>query len=165
MVAQPVPPVAGDTADTTFWTAEVYDKWVNLYAAWTSYTPTWSTSNATQPAIGNGTLTGAYRPIGKTVFFRIRFVAGSTTTFGDGLWSFSLPSGYPPTAVQSAPGIAIGPSSARYPIGCYLTGTNGVYRMPVNGTGGIRTNTGSTDVPFEWGNGHQIIIAGVYEAA
>ncbi|TQS29124.1 hypothetical protein [Microbispora sp. KK1-11] len=165
-MAGPVIPAAGLLEDKTFWDAEVYQKWVDLYAGWTAYTPTWSTSNATQPSVGNGTLTGAYRAVGKTVFFRLRFQAGSTTTFGDGLWSFSLPVGYAPTAVQAAPGVAIGPSSARYPIGCYLTSGNGVYRMPVNGSGGIRTNLGATvDVPFEWGSGHQIIIAGVYEAS
>lgn len=162
----PVPPSAGQLADDVFWDAEIYDKWTDFYAGWTSYTPVWSTHNTTQPSIGNGTLQGAYKAVGKTVFFRIRFVAGSSTTFGDGLWGFSLPAGYAPTAVQAAPGLAVGPSSARYPFTCYLTSGNGVYRMPINGTGGIRTNIRPTnDIPFNWANGHQIMITGVYEAA
>jgi len=65
--------------------------------AWVSYTPTW-TASTTNPAIGNGTITGFYTQIGKTVTAVIEVVAGSTTTFGSGRYSFSLPSGLPTTS-------------------------------------------------------------------
>jgi hypothetical protein len=58
--------------------------------AWTSYTPQWTT-NGTQPVLGNGTLVGYYKLIGKTCFVRTKLVAGSTTTFGSGQFEFSLP--------------------------------------------------------------------------
>jgi hypothetical protein len=165
-VAAPRKPVAGDVADPAFWTAEVYDKWVAAYAAWTAYTPTWSTSNATQPAIGNGTLTGRYRAIGKTVWFSLRFIAGSSTTFGDGLWAFSLPVGYAPTAIQAASGVIVGSSSLRQPVAAWLSTGTGIFRiLTLAGSGGVRTNPLATDVPFEWGNGHQIYLGGVYEAS
>lgn len=57
---------------------------------WTAYTPLWSTTG-TPPAIGNGTLIGAYRQMGKTVLCRFYMLAGSTTTFGTGGWRFTLP--------------------------------------------------------------------------
>lgn len=164
-MAAPVRPRAGDLGDPAFWKAEVYDKFTDLYAGWTPYTPAWSCS-ITAPSLGNGTLTGRYKAIGKTVWFSLRFLAGSTTTFGDGLWAFTLP--IPPTAVQSAPGVAIGPSSNRWPLACWLSTGTGVFRMiPYGGTGGVRTiaSNPSTSVPFQWASGHQIILGGVYESS
>lgn len=61
-----------------------------LDAGWTAFTPTWTT-NGGAPSIGNGTLEGYYRKIGRTVNMIVRFVAGSTTNFGTGTSYFSLP--------------------------------------------------------------------------
>lgn len=163
-MAAPVSPTAGQLATDTFWDTENYDRWVALYAGWTSYTPTW-TMSVTNPSLGNGTLTGAYKAIGKTVEFRLRFVAGSTTTFGEGLWSFSLPSGYSPAAAQTTYGMAASAASARYVLAAYLTAADGVFRMAYGGTSGVRTNAGATDVPFEWSQNAQLILGGVYEAS
>jgi len=60
--------------------------------AWTAYTPTWA-SSAGSVAIGNGTLSGRYRKVGKTVDFVVALTAGSTTTYGTAgaFWSFGLP--------------------------------------------------------------------------
>ena len=55
-----------------------------------TYTPTW-TAATTNPSLGNGTLVGQYRRVGRHVFGTINFTAGSTTTFGTGSWSFGLP--------------------------------------------------------------------------
>lgn len=66
---------------------------VNGPAAWTTYTPAWTASAGT-PAIGNGSLTGAYYLIGRTMFFQIKLVAGTTTTFGTAgaYWGLGIPS-------------------------------------------------------------------------
>ena len=61
----------------------------SAFGTWTTYTPVWTASTA--PSIGNGTLTGSFKRIGKTCFLRVRWAAGSTTTFGTGAWLFSLP--------------------------------------------------------------------------
>jgi hypothetical protein len=58
---------------------------------WTTYTPTWTGSGGVQPSLGNGTLTGRWIANGKLVDAKLRFVAGSTTTYGDGFFRFSLP--------------------------------------------------------------------------
>ena len=60
-------------------------------AAWTTYTPVWASSGGTQPSIGNGTITGRYAYIGATIIGEIRLLFGSTTTRGDGDYSFTLP--------------------------------------------------------------------------
>jgi len=57
---------------------------------WQSYTPIW-TADTTNPAIGNGTLTGRYVVIGKLCTYVLGMIMGSTTTYGSGNWAFSLP--------------------------------------------------------------------------
>ena len=58
--------------------------------SWQSYTPEWTT-DSTQPTLGNGSLTGAYKVIGKTCFVRVRLYWGTTTNSGTGTFYFSLP--------------------------------------------------------------------------
>jgi hypothetical protein len=57
----------------------------------TSYTTTWGVASGTAPSLGNGTLTAVYSRIGNFVYFAINLVAGSTTTFGSGIYTFTLP--------------------------------------------------------------------------
>jgi len=59
-------------------------------AALTSYVPVWR-STGTQPALVNGTITGAYRRTGKHVNGIIELTIGSSTTFGTGTYYFDLP--------------------------------------------------------------------------
>lgn len=61
-----------------------------LVGAWTTYTPVW-TASTTNPVLGNGTLTGAWVQFGKTVHFRATLTPGSTTTYGAGAYSISIP--------------------------------------------------------------------------
>lgn len=58
--------------------------------AWTTFTPTW-TGSSSNPAIGDGTLLGYYRQIGKTVHCTVILKAGSTTTYGSGTFRFAAP--------------------------------------------------------------------------
>lgn len=55
-----------------------------------AFTLTW-TAAGTAPVLGNGTLTGTWSRQGRWNEFTINLVAGSTTTFGTGNWSFSVP--------------------------------------------------------------------------
>lgn len=82
--------VVGEVVSAAIMNQEIRDQFNSMFAAWTTYTPTW-TSTGTAPALGNGTLTGRYMKIGRTVIVQINLVAGSTTTFGTGNYSFSLP--------------------------------------------------------------------------
>ena len=54
--------------------------------AWTAYTPT-----LVGITLGNGSLSGKYIKIGRKVELCINFTAGSTTTFGGAVFTFSLP--------------------------------------------------------------------------
>ena len=59
-------------------------------STWSNYTPVWVASG-TQPVLNNGTITSRYIQQGKFVTYVGRLVAGSTTTFGTGNYSISLP--------------------------------------------------------------------------
>lgn len=56
----------------------------------TSYTPAWGCTG-TAPALGNGSLTGNYVQLGKFVQGSILLTVGSTSTFGTGLFTFTVP--------------------------------------------------------------------------
>ena len=59
---------------------------------WSAYTPLWTSSGVTQPAIGNGSITGRYVNIGATVMGEIRLLAGTSgLNPGSGTYYFSLP--------------------------------------------------------------------------
>jgi hypothetical protein len=63
---------------------------VSTVGAWTSWTPTWTSSGAAQPVNGDATRTGAYIQIGKLVIARIKLTMLQTPTT-DGNWRFSYP--------------------------------------------------------------------------
>lgn len=69
---------------------EIRDALTGIQAAWTAYTPAW-TAATTNPTLGNGTITGNYWQVGKTIHGRIVLTIGSTTTLGSGAYSFGLP--------------------------------------------------------------------------
>jgi len=55
-----------------------------------SFTTTWA-GTVSNPSLGNGALTTQYYVIGTLVYFTIRLIAGSTTTFGSCSWTFTVP--------------------------------------------------------------------------
>jgi hypothetical protein len=82
--------VVGEVVSATVLNQEIRDQFNSMFAAWTAYTPTW-TASTTTPVLGNGTLTGRYMKIGRTVICHINLTTGSTSTYGSGNHSFSLP--------------------------------------------------------------------------
>lgn len=131
--------------------------------AWQSYTPT--LANLT---LGNGTLTGKYCQIGKTVVGRISFVLGSTSAVGTSP-TFTLPV------------TAIGGYAGNEPLGTVFfydsgialyTGQLTLFSTTVvaitasAASGSYVTNAGITStVPFTWGTSDSILIEFMYEAA
>jgi len=135
--------------------------------AWTSYTPT-ITADGGGFALNNGTLTGRYKQIGKTVFFSLKFVFGSTTAAGTGHWNFSLPvTAYDSNFTFSA---AILDDSVAWYGGIgngNYTGSTSSFAVIIPGTSASVTTWASVGNggPFIWGTGDNITITGSYEAA
>ena len=155
----PVSPSVGQYIDKPFWDAEVYQRWVDLYGAWASYTPVWS-NDASAPVLGNGTLVGKYKQIGKTVHFYIRFNYGSTSSIPGGSgaspWYFSLPVTPAISTVAAARG---GATSGVYPLAAILLTTGRAWFTRHDGTAVNAT------VPTSWATGHLLVASGTYEAA
>jgi hypothetical protein len=150
--------------DTTFWTAEVYGRWVDVDSSWTSYSPTW-TGSSINPNIQNGSLTGAWKQWdgAKMAQVRILMVAGSNTTFGSGQWSFSLPSGLSPVTVNAVIHghlLDTSASSNRYAcVGMLNSSPSAVVsQIAVNGTAGV-----SSTIPFTWGDSDALVLGGTFE--
>lgn len=66
--------------------------WVMWDTQWRTYTPGWY-SSGTQPTLGNGSLTGKFRQVGKAIEVHLALITGSTTTYGSGQYYFSVPWG------------------------------------------------------------------------
>jgi hypothetical protein len=133
---------------------------------WTSYTPIW-TSSSINPAIGNGTITGAYQVIGKTCFVRGNIAMGSTTTFGTGEWYVSMPI----TAVNADAILMtvtlLDNGSAWY--NAIMAGARAGFNTKaaiqyVNIQNGTANDVNETQ-PFTWTNGDRFIWNGSYEIA
>ena len=121
---------------------------------WKAYTVLW-TASGTAPAVGNGTLEGAYLRNGNICFVSINLRIQSTTTGGSGTWFFSLPM---PTITT--------PSAMWSPMLAYAN----------RGSGGQQTATGllnlatnfyligggswGAGVPAAWGAGDFIYMQG-----
>lgn len=151
------PPLAGQRI-----TADMLE---DMVGQWTDYTVTW-TSSGTAPAIGNGTLTGRYCVIGDTVHFSIKLTGGSTTTWGTGNYSFSLPV----TAAATADHVGtvfVGDDSvgaAGYSLGVAFTGTSATTVQGYTGNEGGASAISNTN-PQTFATSDRIWIHGTYEAA
>lgn len=136
--------------------------------AWAAYTPTW-TAAGTAPALGDGTLTGAFVQMGKTVFFRARLVAGASTTYGTSLYRLGLPVPAITGADHPMGGSAYiaNAGTAAY-LGFLQTVAGGAsLTIPLHSAtveGGLAGYWGAT-VPFTFGVGDSVLVAGSYEAA
>jgi hypothetical protein len=132
-------------------------------AASQTWNPTWG-STGTAPVLNNGTLAGSYFRVGKMICATIAQVMGSSTTFGTGTYTWTLPT----TAVAT--------SNFRWVGGGYFrdasagaTGHfagNGVVDQNTNLMYGIQNNAivGQTS-PFTWVSTDFLNITVAYETA
>ena len=133
-----------------------------VLGGWQAYTPTW-TASTTNPAIGNGTLTGRYTQLGKTCIGSIWLLMGSTTTYGSGAWALGLPFTAANAGVRySGTWIIIDPGVANY------SGT--LFIIPDQNKIGVFVRDGysnyfSSTVPYTWGSGDHLGLSFTYEIA
>lgn len=132
-----------------------------LFRPWTAYNPVWS-SSAVAPVLGNGTLTGRYRVVGKTMDVNITLTWGSTTdATGAGTWRFSLPAQPRGGGVLTA---IVNDSSAgaRYAGAVMVFGTATGDNMRIivqTADGGIASN----NRPMVWAAADQLFLQGTLE--
>jgi hypothetical protein len=132
-------------ADSSAATGMVWDN-----SAWTSYTP--SVGNG---SVGNGTIVGFYKQIGKTVHWRAQFTLGSTSTVSQ---DFSLSQPFTPVndSANTANAFYIDVSTSVHYNGWYFVSTPR-YQS-------VFGSLSSTN-PFIWATGDVMCIYGTYEVA
>lgn len=130
-------------------------------AAWTVWTPT-----LTSLTLGSGTVTARYRQVGKTVDYRFKFTLGAGSAVASGP-RFTLPvqqAAYLAATIDPFGRGTLGDASTNS-YACEVRISSGTTVEIVGiGTAGIHTAVTST-VPFTWGTGDTISVAGSYEAA
>jgi hypothetical protein len=128
--------------------------------AWSTYTPT-----ITGFTLGNGTITGKYTQIGKTVIFRARFTYGSSS---------SPPNGSTYVTISRPPITQSNEFDLAYMNAIYLDSGTGwgpfiSYGDSIwgFGTGGAYASIAylSSTVPITWVANDSIYVSGYYEAA
>ena len=137
-----------------------------IESSWTSYTPVW-TASGTNPVIGNGTIEGYYKLIGKTCFVRGNIAMGSTTTFGSGEWYVSMPFTAKHADAILLTATLLDNSSAWYNatmVGARAGFNNKAPMQYVNYTNGTASDVNATQ-PFTWANSDRFIWNGSYEIA
>lgn len=153
--------VPGESPTAATMNTHIRDQFATIGDPWFAYTPIW-TSSGTNPVIGNGTITGAYRWTGQTVNFWAQIVMGSTTTFGTGSWFITAPIA-PANYRWLFSGVSRDASaSASYSLGAEYDTTLPLRLRNI----GVSPVTGvSSTSPFTWANTDTLFISGTYEAA
>lgn len=134
-----------------------------LTSAWSTYTPVLSADSGT-PTIGNGSVTGRYKQLGKMVHVRGIMTVGSTTAAAGG-WYLSLP------VTAHATGNAIGSAYLRDVSAAgagHFIGISAV--LGATSTSRIAFYTQANNQvtsanPFAWASGDTINFSLTYEAA
>lgn len=155
--------VAGAVLTAAQLNQQLRDNFKAIGDPWTSYTPAWA--GTTDPVIGNGTLTGAYMSAGKLTHVSISIIMGSTTTYGSGTWSLSLPNTLVGTMRFPFTGIARDTSAGQfYPL--RTAGSVAPLGLMCDGTtagGPLRSVTPT--IPFTFANTDELHLFGTYETA
>jgi len=127
-----------------------------VYGFESSYTPVW-TGASTNPVVGNGTLNGQFSREGKKITAHIQLIMGSTTTFGSGQWSITLPTNAKNRSIGTLQGFDAGTSLV---VGsCEVSAGGNTVAMASDGN----VANYSPTIPHTWANGDRIIISITYE--
>jgi hypothetical protein len=132
---------------------------------WTAYTPQW-TAASVNPAIGDGTIEGYYKVIGKTCFVRGNIAMGSTTTFGTGEWYVSMPftASHADAILMSANLLDNGSGWYNATMAGARAGFNHKAPIQYQTAGGTAGDVNAT-APFTWASTDRFMWNGSYEIA
>lgn len=128
---------------------------------WATYTPVWA-ATGTAVSLGNGTITGRYQTIGKAITMVVKLTMGSTTTYGTGTYSITLPV----TSGASASSIgscylrdASAGSSGHFSGMTYVAAASGILVPFASSSNAVAGPT----IPFTWASTDFLIAQATYE--
>ncbi|MFD7746698.1 hypothetical protein ACFV2V_13920 [Streptomyces sp. NPDC059698] len=154
---------AGEVVTAALLNQEIRDQLNSMFDAWTPYTPTWSGAT-TNPAIGNGTVTARHMKWGRSCRVRWDILMGSTTTYGSGGWSLSLPFPAHATGNQSGTMHAFQSGRVDGQIAVSPGASVGLVFFPTSGSP-ANLSWASSSVPFTWAAGGRLFGYLEYETA
>lgn len=126
-----------------------------------AYVPAWA-SGGTQPAVGDGLLAGQYVIRDRLCFVRFKFVAGASSTYGTGVYTWSLP-----LTARTTTNLTYGLYGYLYDNntttmyianGNITSGGSTVASMQSHGS----TSPAASTVPFTWATSDQFSFQGEY---
>ena len=129
---------------------------------WTSYTPVMGVVSGTAPTIGNGTLQGGYRRIGSVVDFWISQTFQSTSTFGSGTYTFSLPVAASSSEFTFGFNVSILDAGVQWYEGWYGSGTTYGYTDKFVIQNPAKTAQATNTSPFTFAAGDGFRVYGSY---
>lgn len=129
--------------------------------AFSTYVPVWG-STGVAPALNNGTISGRYLQVGKLIYLTINLVAGTTTTFGTGQWTLSLPVAQAAARLPVANVLYFDASAGQFFPGTTWDASSTTVAL-YNTASPLTAVTGTA--PFVWTTSDQVILTLVYEAA
>lgn len=156
--------VAAETVTAALMNTHVRDNLKALGDAWTSWSPSW-TAVTTNPAIGNGTISGAYMQAGKLVHFWAEITMGSTTTFGSGGWQLNLPVSEAAHRWGFQGLLRDTSASSDFTFIGSRTGASLLSLRCDPTTAGNAIRNVTDTVPFTWASTDVLFLQGTYEAA
>ncbi|CAM5590422.1 hypothetical protein SALBM135S_03218 [Streptomyces alboniger] len=171
MTSTPRTWVVGEVVNAATMNSEIRDQFNSFFGAWTTWTPTWLADGGAAPTLNNGSLSGRYMKVGRTVDWVLQLTWGSTTAAGGGgaseNWMFTLPA--PPATgftYRIASFDAFDASASLHYGGrsIYSTASGGVLRSLISDRADTTTIWDSV-APFVWAAGDILYGSGRYEAA
>lgn len=128
---------------------------------WRDWTPVWTSASNPQPSKGNGTLVGRYAINGQVVVAVLNLTAGSSTSFGTGNWTFSLPTEIAPAFFYLGSGRAFDNDVAgRYAVSATVDATSLIASFDATAGPGSRL---APTVPFTWAQNDNLYLSVTYE--
>lgn len=163
--------VVGEVVSAALLNQEIRDQLNSFFGAWSSWTPGWLAEGGAAPTLGNGTITGRYLKVGRTVDWVLQLSWGSTTAAGGGggseNWMFVLPaapaSGFS-QRIASFDAFDNSTSLHYSARGVYNTGNGGVVKTIVSDRGDS-TGIWDSQLPFVYAASDILYGSGRYEAA
>ena len=123
-----------------------------LYYHRVLYTPSWS-GTGTPPALEDGTIIGAYYRQGVNCYVDIKLTMGDETTYGNGIWTVSLPFTASRDEVMSA---NYSDAGAMYVGVARTAGSTSTMRMSQT----VSTVNVQATAPFTWASGDILMVSG-----
>lgn len=132
-----------------------------IAGAWDTYTPTIS---GTGWALGNGTISGRWKKIGRLIVARVEIVFGTTSTYGTGALAVSLPTTAAWIGTPGGQGIAIDTGTETFPLVINIGVNFEPQCINASTTYGNFDNVTST-TPHTWANTDVIRFTAMYESS